>query len=441
MNPINIPRKICDYDDNQLKTYIKSESFDKYKQESKTLQVDTVANLVRGRNTFLLAATGYGKSRIPEMYLNLTARDRKGQFLGVVVVLNPLDALGDNQVEEKISAGYTAINLTQLNFNQQTANEIKNGLYNFVYLSPEIFLNNKGFEEMYLTPSFQQKLVLVVVDEAHMIYSWGLVESGKRHLKTLVRHQDQCAFRPSYGNIGAALLNKNNAPILLMSATCRPKAIEAIRKNLKLVDTDLDIIKGELSRPEIRILRITMNNSLNSCLDLLRMYPSQQQTPNSQLVPTLIYSGTRHATLKVLEVLDAARETPGQHLIAGSDFARRYHACTGELDKQDCISDFAEGKVPLISCTLALGMGQNWRSVRQVVHIGRGDPSLICQMIGRAGRDGEPALAVLFVEKTRKNGKNSVSDFTGPIDSDEDRMDALAVTPVCLRVAFKVDNS
>jgi ATP-dependent DNA helicase RecQ len=270
--------------------------------------------------------------------------------------------------------------------------------------------------------------------------TWGLVESGKRHLKTLVRHPDQCAFRPSYGNIGAALLNKNNAPILLMSATCRPKAIEAIKINLKFVETDLDIIKGELIRPEIRIVRITMNNSLSSCLDLLRMYPSEKQTPENQLVPTLIYTGTRHATLKVLEVLDIARETPGHHLVSGSDFACRYHACTGKLDKQDCISDFAEGRVPLISCTLALGMGQNWRSVRQVVHIGRGDPLLICQMIGRAGRDGEPALAVLFVEKTRKNGKNSLGDFTGPVDSDEDRMDALALTPVCLRVAFKVDN-
>jgi hypothetical protein len=40
-----------------------------------------------------------------------------------------------------------------------------------VYLIPKIFLNNKAFEEMYLTPSFQQKLILVVVDKAHMIYA------------------------------------------------------------------------------------------------------------------------------------------------------------------------------------------------------------------------------------------------------------------------------
>ncbi|OAV97441.1 hypothetical protein PTTG_00168, partial [Puccinia triticina 1-1 BBBD Race 1] len=121
---VPIPQKITNFDDEQLKTYIREGSFNKYNQESKPLQVDTVANLVRGRNTFLLAATGFGKSRIPEMYLNLTARDRNGEFVGVVVVLNPLDALGNNQVEEKIAAGYTAINLKKLNFNAKTADEV-----------------------------------------------------------------------------------------------------------------------------------------------------------------------------------------------------------------------------------------------------------------------------------------------------------------------------
>ncbi|PLW23965.1 hypothetical protein PCASD_11013 [Puccinia coronata f. sp. avenae] len=92
---------------------------------------------------------------------------------------------------------------------------------------------------------------------------------------------------------------------------------------------------------------------------------------------------------------------------------------------------------------MALGLGQNWTRVRSVVHMGRGDPSAICQMIGRCGRDGKPGLAILFVEKTRTNGKNSIAQFkagNGGEQSDDDRMDALAVTPVCLRIAFAVNN-
>ncbi|KNF04350.1 hypothetical protein PSTG_02692 [Puccinia striiformis f. sp. tritici PST-78] len=398
---VNVAQKILDLNDDDLKAFIEKDALERYKQESKPLQVDTVVNLVRGRNTFLLAATGFGKSRIPEMYLSLTTKNRKGKILGVVVVLNPLDELGNNQVEEKVAAGYSAINLNKASFNYETVMKVKKGEYNFVYLSPEIFLNNRLFEDVYLSHKFQSKLVLVVADEAHMIYSWGLVGSGKKHLKSLVRHQDQGIFRPSYGNIGAALLNKNKAPILLMSATCRPVAIEAIKKSLKLLDTDIDIIRGELSRPEIRIIQIPMNKLLTLCQDLLRLYPSEEQTPN--------------------EVLDDARGTPGQHLVPDSPFARRYHACTGDLDKRDCISDFGAGGVPLISCTLALGMGQNWKAVRQVVHLGRGDPSLICQMIGRAGRDGQPALAVLFMETNQRGGVNSISECnTGPNVSDDD---------------------
>jgi superfamily II DNA helicase RecQ len=90
---------------------------------------------------------------------------------------------------------------------------------------------------------------------------------------------------------------------------------------------------------------------------------------------------------------------------------------------------------------MALGLGQNWKRVRMVTHMGRGDPAQIAQMIGRCGRDGRNGLAILFMEKTRRTGKNSVNHFTRGVDqTDEDRIDALAITPVCLRIAFSMDN-
>jgi superfamily II DNA/RNA helicase len=62
-------------------------------------------------------------------------------------------------------------------------------------------------------------------------------------------------------------------------------------------------------------------------------------------------------------------------------------------------------------------------------------------MIGRCGRDGREGLAILFVEANQKGGKNQISDFVnGNVQTDEDRMDALAITPVCLRIAFSLDN-
>ncbi|KNZ59511.1 hypothetical protein VP01_1714g1 [Puccinia sorghi] len=47
-----------------------------------------------------------------------------------------------------------------------------------MYSKLKVYLNSKPFANVYLSPKFQQRLSLVV-DEAHMSYSWGLVESGK----------------------------------------------------------------------------------------------------------------------------------------------------------------------------------------------------------------------------------------------------------------------
>jgi superfamily II DNA helicase RecQ len=218
-------------------------------------------------------------------------------------------------------------------------------------------------------------------------------------------------------------------------------ATAAIMKSLKLTDTCLDMIHGELVRPEIRILRIPMSRSLSSSLDVIKLLPSKSDVADQDLVPMLVYSGSRNRTMSVLEAMDRARETPGGAWVANSTCARRFHSCTGEKDKIKCVDDFANGKFPLISCTMALGLGQNWKRVRLVAHMGRGDPASIGQMIGRCGRDGRPGLAILFVEKSRPKGKNQAAHFKrDERQSDLDRMDALAVTPLCLRVAFAIDN-
>jgi hypothetical protein len=45
------------------------------------------------------------------------------------------------------------------------------------------------------------------------------------------------------------------------------------------------------------------------------------------------------------------------------------------------------------------------------------------------------------MEKTRQTGKNLANQFTrGAVQTDEDHINALAVTPVCLRIAFALDN-
>ncbi|OAV95259.1 hypothetical protein PTTG_26688 [Puccinia triticina 1-1 BBBD Race 1] len=234
----------------------------------------------------------------------------------------------------------------------------------------------------------------------------------------------------------------NGIPILLLSATCRPVAIDSILGSLMLKTVDISFFRGELVRPEIRILRLYMEYPLKSCEDLIRMFSKETEIKDQDLLPTLIYSGTRKATLTVINVLNRARGKKMDAYNSKSNLIRRYHACTGDEDKADCVEDFENEKFPIFSSTMALGLGQNWKRVRCVIHMGRGDPSTISQMMGRCGRDGRPGLAILFMEPIRKKGKNSVKDFERGKKqlTDDDRMDAYAVTPGCLRIVNAIDN-
>lgn len=65
-----------------------------YQNHAKELQVETVMCLIKDRDTFLLAGTSYGKTRIAESFAALYVK----RLQPIVLTLNPLDALGDNQV-------------------------------------------------------------------------------------------------------------------------------------------------------------------------------------------------------------------------------------------------------------------------------------------------------------------------------------------------------
>ncbi|PLW54679.1 hypothetical protein PCANC_11665 [Puccinia coronata f. sp. avenae] len=374
---VRVLKKISEKNDVSLAKAIEERALLRYGNPAKPLQTEAVVNLVRGKNTFLLAGTGFGKLRIPEMFYELIPKHTGA----VILVLNPLDSLGNNQVSEKVAAGFTAINLTKLTFNPCEASKIRTGVYQFVYLSPEIFLNSKLWDSVYFSNEFQNRLALVVADEAHMIYQWGIVESSK-------------AKKAKHG------------------AACG---------------------ESDPNQFEARFVKY----------DDVERRTHSSQTPDNRVVPTLIYSGSKRRTGQVLNVLAGAREAENLVLSATSPFARRFHSCTGESDKERCVKDFANSKFPVFSCTMALGLGQNWSWVRSAICMGRGEPSAISQMIGQCGRDGRPGLAILYVEKTRKNGKNQVKQFGGGYQnepSDDNRMDALAITPVCLRIALAIDN-
>lgn len=177
-------------------------------------------------------------------------------------------------------------------------------------------------------------------------------------------------FRPSYGNLAAQIMATDGTPLLLMSATCRPIAIQEILLSLKIPRPNITILQGELTRPELRLIRIQLKHPLKSAKDLLDFFALKSDIPDNNLTPMLIYSATQDSTRTVLKVLNIARGTPGDVMNGNSLFANRYTATTGPKDKIKRADDYAKGLFPLMSCTQALGLGQNWTRVRMVFVMG-----------------------------------------------------------------------
>ncbi|PLW23356.1 hypothetical protein PCASD_12324 [Puccinia coronata f. sp. avenae] len=105
---IRLLKKMLENPNLSLSAAIANKAIKQNDQVAKPLQLKIVVNLACGRNVMLLAGTGFGKSQISEFYHDLNPKESKA----VIVVLNPLDALGNSQVLEKKQAGFSAINLT-----------------------------------------------------------------------------------------------------------------------------------------------------------------------------------------------------------------------------------------------------------------------------------------------------------------------------------------
>lgn len=280
------------------------------------------------------------------------------------------------------------------------------------------------------------------MDEAHCVYLWGLQVSGaSRNFSVHVTPQDIGIFRSSYGNLGQHLIATDNIPVLLMSATCRPQAVSAILTSLIITRSHIEMIHGELVRPELRFIRLYLTRTLDSAEDLDQIIPHKDVVSNEDLPPMIIYSGTRNATMNVIETVCKARGHPNETGNGNNTCIRRYHSVNSENDKIKNAKDYGEGKYPILSATSALGLGQNWPRVRIVVIMGAMDPSDSNQMAGRAGRGDGDGLVILFVQPNMPKGLKSANDVVITLNmNNEERMHALRFTPCCLRVVYALDN-
>ena len=94
--------------------------------------------------------------------------DGNPQGTSVLVVISPLKAFMEDQVEYLGNVGISAIAVEDKT-DPEFVQMIKNGVFMVVYCSPECALSTTTWKEIFNDSCFREKLVGVAVDEAHCI--------------------------------------------------------------------------------------------------------------------------------------------------------------------------------------------------------------------------------------------------------------------------------
>ncbi len=316
-------------------------------------QRQVIEQVLSRRDTFVLMPTGGGKSltyQLPALLLP-----------GLTIVVSPLIALMKDQVERLRANGIAATFInSSLSSSERTAREMAalNGDLKLLYVAPERLLSD-GF--LVLMDQIEETvgLSLLAVDEAHCVSEWG--------------HD----FRPEYRQLGRMRTRHPEVPFLALTATATERVRDDIQQQLRLQDPYLHV--ASFNRPNLYYeVRPKGRSSYGELLAILRQYDGAS---------VIIYCQTR----KNVDDLAGALEVDGVRALP-------YHAGLSAEQRNQNQERFIRDDVPVLVATIAFGMGIAKPDVRAVIHydLSRNLESYY-QESGRAGRDGQPAECILFL--------------------------------------------
>ncbi len=307
-----------------------------------------------GKDVLAVMPTGSGKSmgyQLPALLLP-----------GTTLVVSPLIALMKDQVDDLNRRGIAAQALHSMMSRaerDQAMERAQRGDFRLLYVSPERFAGARFAQALASLP-----LARFAVDEAHCVSEWG--------------HD----FRPDYRRLADAAARCARAdgaagrpPILAFTATATPEVREDIVDLLGL--REAEVFVAGFDRPNLFFDVRRVSGELEKRAILPELVGSRR---------ALVYAATRKSAERAAESLRSTGVA-----------AEAYHAGLDDDERVRVQNAFASGRARVVCATNAFGMGIDRPDVEAVIHFEiAGSLEAYYQEVGRGGRDGRPADAILL---------------------------------------------
>lgn len=313
------------------------------------LQEAVINSVLAKKDTLVIMPTGGGKSlcyQIPALILK-----------GITIVVSPLISLMSNQVASLEKHGIHSVFLnSSLEWKEylKAVDEIKKGFVKIIYVSPEGLATSRIRD---LLNEGNLEVSCITIDEAHCVSEWG--------------HD----FRPDYMEIFSVRKLFPKATMIALTATATEQVKKDIIKNLGLKKPE--IFTTSFDRKNIFLEVQPKKSGESQVIDFLKNHKDESG---------IIYCTSR----RQVDELFVSLKKKGYSVL-------NYHAGLPDDVRGEHQQLFIEDKVKIIVATAAFGMGIDKPNVRFVINFDL--PKSIeeyYQEIGRAGRDGQPAWALLL---------------------------------------------